>query len=721
MSKATDLRLAAAGRMTPARMARLARKELQETLRDRRTVFTLVLMPLFVYPLLGLTFQRFLLTQATAISSQEATEYVLGFASEDEARHFEPLLSGSDLLRRLDANQTGDPESPPSSFSLVVPPEGTADVEQFVRQGLVDVGVRVRPGTRRGQTAVVLIFNSASPTAAEAGRELKERLTRVNDAWFLQTLRRAGVDEAPPLAITVEAVEPAGETAMTIATVLPFVLLLMTVTGAVYPAIDLTAGERERGTLEPLIAAPVSRSVLLAAKYVAVFTVAVITAGMNLIAMTATAFSLRLDRYLFGSGLDAAAISQVVALILVMAAFFSAMLLLVTSFARSFKEAQAYLIPLMLVSMAPGIASLMPELRLTLPLAVTPLLGIVLLARDLLTGEVDGLMVVACVVSTFAYAAIALWLAARAFGADAVSYGSDGSLSDFFQRPESRREVPPLRAAIGCLVALVPLFLLLPPLLGRWEGVGVTGQFVLSALLTFLLFFLAPTVTALLSRASLRTTFRLKSPGPLSMLGALLLGVSLWPFAYELEVLILSRERIEALRELFEPIRAQIDAVPLWLALITFALMPAICEEWCFRGLLLSTLRLRWRPATAVLVSALVFGLFHVVVRDTLFFERLLPTALLGVILGMVCVQTGSLWPGVLLHGVHNGLLLSLAAWQDELEAAGWTGGEGTHLPWTWLAVAAAIVAGGAWLVRAMSRRTLQADLTNPAPPRAGG
>src|SRR5204863_4946184 len=73
---------------------------------------------------------------------------------------------------------------------------------------------------------------------------------------------------------------------LSLAVFVPLVLILMTMTGAVYPAIDLTAGERERGTLEVLIAAPVPRVSLLFGKYVAVVTVAVLTALVNLASMT---------------------------------------------------------------------------------------------------------------------------------------------------------------------------------------------------------------------------------------------------------------------------------------------------------------------------------------------------------------------------------------------------------------------------------------------------
>jgi membrane protease YdiL (CAAX protease family) len=486
---------------------------------------------------------------------------------------------------------------------------------------------------------------------------------------------------------------------MTIAAILPLVLVLMTMTGAVYPAIDLTAGERERGTLEALVAAPVSRRAVLVAKYVAVFAVAVLTAGMNLIAMAATAFSLGLDKVLFAGGLTAQAVSQTIALVLVLAAFFSAVLLLVTSVARSFKEAQAYLIPVMLVSLAPGIVGLMPDLPLTLPLAVTPLIGVVLLGRDLLTGGADGLLIAACVGSTLLYAAVALSLAARVFGTDAVLFGSSGTWSELFRRPEGSRPVPPVAVAVACLAGVVPAFLLLGPIPARLEGLTVGGRLAANAAITMLLFFLVPTVAAVLCRAEVRSTFRITWPGVVGLLGAGLLGLSLWPFSHELMLLLFPQGRLEALRKLSEPIVAQLAAIPLWAQWVTLAAVPAACEEWFFRGFLLSSFRARQRAWQAVILTAVLFGAFHVVVRDGLLFERMVPSTCLGLALGAVCVRTGSLWPGVLLHVLHNGLLLTIADYKEELTAWGWGGGEREHLPWAWLATAAGIAAAGAGLV----------------------
>jgi len=121
-------------------------------------------------------------------------------------------------------------------------------------------------------------------------------------------------------------------------------------------------------------------------------------------------------------------------LIVLFAAFFSGVLLAVTSFARSFKEAQAYLVPLMLLSLVPGILGLMPGLFLTPTLALVPLLNIVLLARDLLEGRALPLTAFLTITSTALYALLAVLVAARLFGNEAVLYAESGSWRRLFRR-----------------------------------------------------------------------------------------------------------------------------------------------------------------------------------------------------------------------------------------------------------------------------------------------
>ena len=110
------------------------------------------------------------------------------------------------------------------------------------------------------------------------------------------------------------------------------------------------------------------------------------------------------------------------------------------------------------------------------------------------------------------------------------------------------------------------------------------------------------------------------------------------------------------------------------------AVVPAIFEELCFRGFLFGALRTRLDGLWTVIVSAVLFGVFH----EMLFSGRLLPSTFLGLVLGWVRLRSGSVLPGMVLHALHNGLLLSVSYYRDELLARGWGVEEETHLPLTW-------------------------------------
>jgi ABC-2 type transport system permease protein/sodium transport system permease protein len=148
---------------------------------------------------------------------------------------------------------------------------------------------------------------------------------------------------------------------------------------------------------------------------------------------------------------------------------------------------------------------------------------------------------------------------------------------------------------------------------------------------------------------------------------------------------VLQLDQIAKVQEFVEQWRG---ISPAWI-LLALALVPGVCEEFFFRGMLYSSLRSITSPWRTILISAVVFGLFHVVAGTILAPERFLPSMMLGMVLGWVRHRTQSVVPCMALHTVHNGLLLSVAYWRDALAARGFGVEEASHLPLTWLAVAA--------------------------------
>jgi ABC-2 type transport system permease protein/sodium transport system permease protein len=704
-----------------ARVARLTRKELRETLRDRRTIVTLVIMPLLVYPVLSMAFQRFVLTTMPATGEKT---YRLGLANHQDAQAFLALLSSADKIAGRVAGTTRKRQSQEEPRLPRIEIDSGRNPADAVASREVDLGVRIHRRDRNifsgfpgAAIDCDLLFTSDSASSREALELVERRLASINESFLKLRLMEAGV-QGPFEAVQSSRVPVEATVApisFPLATLVPFILILTTITGAVYPAIDLTAGERERGTLEMLIAAPVPRMGLLVAKYVAVLSVAMLTAVVNCAAMAITVASIGLDKQLFGErGLTAELAIEFCGLLFLFAAFFSAVLLALTSFARSFKEAQAYLVPLMLVSTAPGIFTMIHGIRLTPILAVTPLANIVLLARDMFEYNASPLLSLLVLGSTLLYALAAIMTAAKLFGSDAVLYGSPGSWSETLHPAHKHRAAPTLGTSLLTLAAVTPIYILASNAIAQAGGSSMGVRLGLAGLATVLIFAVTPVVLLKWLGVSLRSGLSLRLPPILALAGAILLGISLWPFAHE--IVVRQHERgwftlhDEQMQTVAKMVRQWRDLPAIWI-LLCLAVAPAAGEEIFFRGLLLSGLRTRQDSRAAIMTSAVIFGVFHVVAIDHLLLKRFLPTTFLGIVLGWMTVRTGSILPGVILHAIHNGLLLLVAYYRDELAARGWGLEERSHIPSAWLFLAAIVAGIGIVLVLRASKHDSRVEV----------
>src|SRR5262249_52537988 len=137
-----------------------------------------------------------------------------------------------------------------------------------------------------------------------------------------------------------------------------------------------------------------------------------------------------------------------------------------------------------------------------------------------------------------------------------------------------------------------------------------------------------------------------------------------------------------------------------WLLVAVLAVAPAVLEELFFRGYLLTALEgEEGRPGRAVFASAALFALFHLLMAGSLAVERLLPSFLLGLVLGWLAVVSGSVFPGMLLHVIHNAVIVLMGYYQPELTARGWLTEGKDDMPVRLLAATAPVaVLGLVWL-----------------------
>jgi ABC-2 type transport system permease protein/sodium transport system permease protein len=306
--------------------------------------------------------------------------------------------------------------------------------------------------------------------------------------------------------------------------------------------------------------------------------------------------------------------------------------------------------------------------------------------------------------STRLYVVAALAQAARLFGTDGGLYGSPATWADVLRRPPESQQAASPSAAMFALALMFPCYFVAAGTLAQMRDYTLAEKLTRSALVTALVFVTIPWAIAIFHRVRAETGLALRMPRPVVLPAALLLGLSLWPYAHEIFLLNqwlgisdLSAGQFATARLFADQLRD----LPFALVLITLAVAPGVCEEFFFRGLLFGALSRTLSAWGTIAAAAVLFGLFHVVVGNVFLPERFLPSAFLGLALGWVRWRTASVVPTMIIHTTHNAVLLSVTYWQERLLTSGIAVDEQSHLPFSWLAAAALASAAAAALIHA--------------------
>ena len=585
-------------------------KELRECLRDRRTLAVMILFPLVVYPLLSLLVAQVAVSRDKTRQERPSLVAVTGTGGARD-----------DLAARI--------RDRPKLFTLVGG-GSRADVAAGRLDGLVHFGQ-----ARRAE----IVYDAGR----EESREAAERLSDVIASALPEGC-------APLFSFEKRSVAPeAGLGGYLLSKALPLLVVLMVLLGAFYPAIDVTAGERERGTLETILSSPIRRFDLLLGKVLAVTVLAALTGLLNLASMSLTLIQvMRLADP--GSTLPVpwTRAAAAAGMVLPSAFLFASVFVAVGALARGFKEAQHLLTPVYFLSIAPAIVGAIGEYRLAGLAAWIPCLNVTLLARELLLGHTPWSGALAALASTVTCGCAALAVAAHIYSSERfVDPGPRGRSLDTGRTVGIPKPPTAGQALFLYALAFVLLYFVWLPLQRRnlvlgllvSEWGGLFGLVVLFALFT---------------RQSLPEVLRIGRPPPRCLAGAALVGLSAWA-----AVAILSEWLGPVPKEVIEQLRRSLipsdGSRGLLGTLALVALTPAICEEALFRGPILHGLRARVGPAAAVVLTGLLFGIFH------LELSRILPIALLGVLLSLVALQSRSILPAMLAHFLNNASLVGLA------------------------------------------------------------
>ena len=454
--------------------------------------------------------------------------------------------------------------------------------------------------------------------------------------------------------------------------VLPLIVVVMTMLGAFYPAIDITAGERERGTLETLLSSPVKRFDLMTGKVLAVATLATLTGILNIASMSITVA----EGAKLAGGAQSLTIPWIRAaatlLTVVPAAFlFGAVMVAIGAMARGFKEAQTLLAPVYLLCFAPSMIASMADLRLTGLTMLVPGTNLTLLARDLMVAQATFGSAVVVLGSTLFYGGLALSFAAHLYDSERLLASTDAESGG-----PVRLDAPPRRARPPCRRLFHRRIRTQQPRPRRVSKPNA-GDAVTLFGVAFILWFFAFTwlqrwqlipgllisqwggffglvwVYARLKRRSLRDVLVVRASSGWGLAGAVMLGLSGWVVLGMLadRVLPAPRHLIEEMRKLIRPPGGDRS---LALSLFALAVTPALCEEALFRGPILRGLRQRFSVPASCVLTGVLFGVLHGDIW------RFIPTSILGALLSWVALSCGSIVPSMVIHVLNNGALIIL-------------------------------------------------------------
>ena len=735
----------------------MARRDLLEFIRDRRTLFVTLLLPMAMYPILALSSALGVRTALSDIDSRAApTNLVIVFTgSQRDAQALAERVGG---LPKPEEGRSKLDWPASVSFGFGSAEEAKAAVEAGQADLWVDVPEQVLDQLDGNGT---ISIEAQGPDTKVMSPRVREQFTAVMrglaDDARRRRINRAGLPESmldpidvrftgkmdPPGTISTRSILPTAAGGV-------FVLLaVLTMTGAFYPAIDAIAGEKERGTIETLLIAPCAAIDIVAGKFLAVWAVALATLVANVVSIAlTTAVSLRFlpeGGKLLPEGHLAIVVGVSLLAFIGLSAVAAAMCLAVTTASKSGKEAQNTLTPVLLMASALAGAGLVIDLGRNTLLPAVPFAGQVAVARATLepdeppavlpsvptegpaqsrpaglpdriaaTGLIERLALPLAV--SLISSAVIVWLmlqvTANLLTDEEILFRGPDVAGNLWARPARRRRPSIAQGFTALAIGLA----------GLWYAQGIApADFALAIPVQQAAAVVLPLVVLMAwQRVDLRRTFGLRWPVTASVpamwrtvasvVGAMLVGGGLFVLGAAVLLAVRGTHVSAEAQSLAEKLLAMMRDRPLWLSWALIALLPAIGEELLFRGWVQSALVGAWpsrgRLVAGVVMQAACFALFHLLP------ERMPQTFALGLVAGVLTVATRSLLPAIACHAAHNSMPLlmlwlagGLSASAESLAAAR-AAATGLSLPpWTVAAALASVATGAAMLWLAVRGR----------------
>ena len=606
------------------------KKEIIDIIRDKKTLFMGIVLPLILYPLLMI-----IMTQIMTISMNSIENDDINIAFEKY-----PSKELITLIKNYDSD---------GAINIVKSKNYKKDLEK----GNIDEYVDIKEKNKIENYKIYI--NSSKENSSTVNSKLEDIFNTYKEKKVKDKIEQLqlNVEETlePVVYSTIDLAKTEEVAGLLLGQILPLILIMGVLLGAIYPAIDSMAGEKERGTLETLFTLPISNLELVMGKYMAVSLCAIVTAILNVVSILMTLIYIlstgNISGQLLSNNFNISALSGPLFITLICICLFamvvSAVSMCVCSLAKSFKDAQNYITPVMFLVLIPSYASMIPNLNLDRTTSIIPVVNISLLIKSVLSNNANLSLIALVFISNFAFVILSVILLSKLFNSEEILFGNNRNFSFLEKRSNIKKGTMP---SVSDGVILYALGLVLLIYVGSYIQLKLkmTG-----IVLTQVMIISLPLLFAYYIKSDFKKVFSLKLPKIKHLFGAACLWFGTYLLAMVITNIIMyyfpqNQEIVEGLNN------ALFIKNNLLLNLLIVAAMPAICEEIFFRGFILTSFKNNKKSYRgAIIFSGILFGLMH------MDFIRVVPTSILGIAFAYAVCKTNSIAVSMFMHFLNNG------------------------------------------------------------------
>ena len=606
------------------------KKEIIDIIRDKKTLFMGIVLPLILYPLLMI-----IMTQIMTISMNSIENDDINIAFEKY-----PSKELITLIKNYDSD---------GAINIVKSKNYKKDLEK----GNIDAYVDIKEKNKIENYKIYI--DSSKENSSTVNSKLEDIFNTYKEKKVKDKIEQLqlNVEEIlePVVYSTMDLAKTEEVAGLFLGQILSLILIMGVLLGALYPAIDSMAGEKERGTLETLFTLPISNLELVMGKYMAVSLCAIVTAILNVVSILMTLIYIlstgNISGQLLSNNFNISALSGPLFITLICICLFamvvSAVSMCVCSLAKSFKDAQNYITPVMFLVLIPSYASMIPNLNLDRTTSIIPVVNISLLIKSVLSNNANLSLIALVFISNFAFVILSVILLSKLFNSEEILFGNNRNFSFLEKRSNIKKGTMP---SVSDGVILYALGLVLLIYVGSYIQLKLkmTG-----IVLTQVMIISLPLLFAYYIKSDFKKVFSLKLPKIKHLFGAACLWFGTYLLAMVITNIIMyyfpqNQEIVEGLNN------ALFIKNNLLLNLLIVAAMPAICEEIFFRGFILTSFKNNKKSYRgAIIFSGILFGLMH------MDFIRVVPTSILGIAFAYAVCKTNSIAVSMFMHFLNNG------------------------------------------------------------------